>query len=122
MDLYPKPVLRLIQSFSKLPGIGKKTAERLTLHLLHAKKNETKILAKALLQILIFPSDFRQKIGMGNVSTNFTYNSNGSLFTSSNIGTAMAVYLIYFKIAEKYGIEKGLSIMLLNFIDIDNLV
>lgn len=51
MDLYPKPVLRLIQSFSKLPGIGKKTAERLTLHLLHAKKNETKILAKALLEL-----------------------------------------------------------------------
>jgi recombination protein RecR len=51
VDLYPKPVLRLIQSFSKLPGIGKKTAERLTLHLLHAKKNETKILAKALLEL-----------------------------------------------------------------------
>lgn len=51
MDLYPKPVLRLIQSFSKLPGIGNKTAERLTLHLLHTKKNEPKILAKALLEL-----------------------------------------------------------------------
>ncbi|MCP3900137.1 MAG: recombination protein RecR, partial [Desulfobacteraceae bacterium] len=48
MDLYPKPVLRLIQSFSKLPGLGKKTAERLTLHLLHTKKNEAKTLAKDL--------------------------------------------------------------------------
>ncbi len=51
MDLYPKPVLRLIQSFSKLPGIGKKTAERLTLHLLHTKKNEAETLAKALVEL-----------------------------------------------------------------------
>ena len=51
MDLYPKPVLRLIQSFSKLPGIGKKTAERLTLHLLHTKKNEAETLAKTLVEL-----------------------------------------------------------------------
>ncbi len=51
MDLYPKPVSKLIQSFSNLPGIGKKTAERLTLHLLHTKKNEAETLAKAMLKL-----------------------------------------------------------------------
>lgn len=51
VDLYPKPVLRLIQSFSRLPGIGKKTAERLTLHLLHTKKNEAETLASDLLEL-----------------------------------------------------------------------
>ncbi len=51
MELYPKPVLRLIQSFSKLPGLGKKTAERLTLHLLHTKKNEAETLAKDLAEL-----------------------------------------------------------------------
>jgi len=51
VDLYPKPVQKLIQSFSRLPGIGKKTAERLTLHLLHAKKNEAETLAKDLLEL-----------------------------------------------------------------------
>ncbi|MCK5098620.1 MAG: recombination protein RecR [Desulfobacteraceae bacterium] len=51
MNLYPKPVLKLIQSFSKLPGIGTKTAERLTLHLLHTKKNEAETLAAAMLEL-----------------------------------------------------------------------
>ncbi len=51
MDHYPKPVLKLIQSFSRLPGIGKKTAERLTLHLLHAKKNEAETLSADMLEL-----------------------------------------------------------------------
>ncbi len=51
MDLYPKPVQNLIKSFSKLPGIGKKTAERLTLHLLHAKKNEAESLASDMVEL-----------------------------------------------------------------------
>lgn len=29
---YPKPIINLIESFSKYPGIGPKSAERLTLH------------------------------------------------------------------------------------------
>ncbi|MFC1649808.1 recombination protein RecR, partial [Patescibacteria group bacterium] len=31
----PKPLSELIDSFSKLPGIGPKTAQRLTYYLLH---------------------------------------------------------------------------------------
>ena len=51
MDLYPKPVQKLIKSFSKLPGLGTKTAERLTLHLLHTKKNEAETLASDLIEL-----------------------------------------------------------------------
>ncbi|MCP4672900.1 MAG: recombination protein RecR, partial [Desulfobacula sp.] len=36
MNHYPEPILKLIDSLSTLPGIGKKTAERLALHILHA--------------------------------------------------------------------------------------
>jgi len=35
-----EPLLRLIQEFSKLPGIGEKTAERLAFHLLSLPKDE----------------------------------------------------------------------------------
>ena len=51
MDHYPKPVLKLIQSFSQLPGIGKKTAERLTLHLLHTKRNEAETIAADMIEL-----------------------------------------------------------------------
>lgn len=35
-----KPVLKLIESFEKLPGIGPKTAQRLTYYLLHVPQTE----------------------------------------------------------------------------------
>ncbi len=45
MKYYPEPILNLIHSLSKLPGIGKKTAERLALHILHAPNQEAAALA-----------------------------------------------------------------------------
>jgi len=42
---YPDAILKLIASFSTLPGIGRKTAERLALHLLHAPDHEAAALA-----------------------------------------------------------------------------
>jgi recombination protein RecR len=42
------PIARLIQELSKLPGIGPKTAERLTHHLLAASRAEVLALADAL--------------------------------------------------------------------------
>ncbi len=43
-----KPLLRLIESFQKLPGIGPKTAQRLTYYLLHVPQSELEEFAKAL--------------------------------------------------------------------------
>ena len=40
-----KPLLRLIDSFNKLPGIGPKTAQRLTYYLLHVPQTELEIFA-----------------------------------------------------------------------------
>lgn len=47
----PKPLLRLIESFQKLPGIGPKTAQRLTYYLLHVPQAELDSFAKALSQL-----------------------------------------------------------------------
>lgn len=41
-------VARLVQEFSRLPGIGKKTAERLTYHVLRIGKSEALELAEAI--------------------------------------------------------------------------
>ncbi|OGE16162.1 recombination protein RecR [Candidatus Daviesbacteria bacterium RIFCSPHIGHO2_12_FULL_37_11] len=43
----PKPIQALIEAFERLPGIGPKTAQRLTYYLLHAPKEESKALAEA---------------------------------------------------------------------------
>ena len=44
----PKPIRNLIESFQKLPGIGPKTAQRLTYYLLHVPQGELDDFAKAL--------------------------------------------------------------------------
>ena len=47
MSTVPKVVQNLIEAFERLPGIGPKTAQRLTYHLLHAPKEEAQALAKS---------------------------------------------------------------------------
>ncbi len=48
MTQIAQSVTRLIEQFAKLPGIGKKSAERLTYHILRIHKNEALELADAL--------------------------------------------------------------------------
>jgi recombination protein RecR len=46
-----EPVARLIESFSRLPGIGPKTAQRLTYYLLRAPDAEARALARGLVAL-----------------------------------------------------------------------
>jgi recombination protein RecR len=46
-----EPVARLIEAFARLPGIGPKTAQRLTYHLLRAPDAEARTLAGALVAV-----------------------------------------------------------------------
>ena len=47
----PEPVTRLIDAFSRLPGVGPKTASRLTYYLLRAPAEQSESLAKALMEM-----------------------------------------------------------------------
>lgn len=47
----PKVVVRLIESFEKLPGIGPKTAQRLTFYLLHIPQSELENFAQNLISL-----------------------------------------------------------------------
>jgi recombination protein RecR len=51
MNHYPESIIKLITSLSKLPGIGKKTAERLALHILHAPNHEAATLAADIIEL-----------------------------------------------------------------------
>lgn len=48
MDFYPVAIEKLIEEFAKLPGIGYKTAQRLTIYILNLPGDEVKEFAKAL--------------------------------------------------------------------------
>ncbi len=49
MGLYPPTLVRLIKEFSRLPGIGEKTAERLAMHVLKAPSKRAQALSESLL-------------------------------------------------------------------------
>ena len=51
MTTMVEPVVRLIEALSRLPGIGPKTAQRLTYHLLRAPDTEARVLAAALIAV-----------------------------------------------------------------------
>ncbi|TDT45752.1 recombination mediator RecR [Fonticella tunisiensis] len=48
MNFYPLPVARLIDEFSRLPGIGPKTAQRLAFHVLNVDIEQAERLAEAI--------------------------------------------------------------------------
>ncbi len=50
MDYYALPIANLIDQFSKLPGIGRKSAQRLAYHVLDMDKQEVEKLASAIIE------------------------------------------------------------------------
>ncbi len=50
MEFYPAAIEKLIEEFARLPGVGMKTAQRLTLHVLNLPQEEVKEFAEALIK------------------------------------------------------------------------
>ncbi len=65
MSAYAKPIDHLIETLTKLPGIGKKTASRLAFHVLRSSSSEAQELAKAIL-------DVKEKIRLCSTCFNLT--------------------------------------------------
>jgi recombination protein RecR len=51
MSLLPKQITDVIHELSKLPGIGPKSAERLTFHMLRSKRSQPEVLGKSLMEL-----------------------------------------------------------------------
>ena len=60
-----EPIARLIEEFNKLPGIGPKSAQRLTYHLLQAPKEKAEALADAINAI-------KEKVSLCSICFNIT--------------------------------------------------
>lgn len=65
MSFYPPPVARLVEEFSKLPGIGSKTAQRLAFFVLNMPESGVRSLAQAIYEA-------KQKTGYCSVCGNLT--------------------------------------------------
>jgi recombination protein RecR len=63
MTVYAPPVQRLITELSKLPGVGGRTAQRLTFHLLRSSQEEALALAEAIKEV-------KERIGLCEVCFN----------------------------------------------------
>ena len=51
MEIYPPSLERLIEQFSRLPGIGQKSATRVALHILRSDKELAQSLAQSLIDV-----------------------------------------------------------------------
>ena len=103
MGIYPSSLGRLIEQFSKFPGIGKKSAERLALFILRTPKDFAEELARSLLEV-------KEKIQFCSVCFNLTdkdpcpicsdqRRANGALCVVEGPGDQLAI--------EKSGSYKG---------------
>ena len=65
LNMTAEPVARLIEEFNKLPGIGPKTAQRLTFYLLRMPAEEARGLAEAIVEV-------KERIGFCSTCFNIT--------------------------------------------------
>jgi recombination protein RecR len=61
--MYPQPIERLVTELAKLPGIGRRTAQRLAFHILRAEDEDANGLADAIREV-------REKVGLCEVCFN----------------------------------------------------
>lgn len=65
MDYYALPIANLVEQFSKLPGIGKKTAQRLAFHVLEMEDIDADKLSRAI-------TDAKEKIRLCSICCDLT--------------------------------------------------
>jgi len=87
LDFYPIAIEKLIEEFGKLPGIGSKTAQRLTLHVLNLPKEEVEEFANALVKA-------RGTIKYCSICGNFTFLKSTFLKITSETSTWDALSLL----------------------------
>ena len=61
--MYPQPINRLVDELGKLPGIGRRTAQRLAFHILRAEDDDADALAEAIREV-------KEKVGLCEVCFN----------------------------------------------------
>ncbi len=103
MGIYPEPLVKLVDQFSKLPGIGQKSATRMALFVLRSNRELAENLARSLIEV-------KEKIRFCSVCFNLTdedpcaicrndRRANGTICVVETPGDQMAL--------EESGVYKG---------------
>lgn len=82
MDYYALPIANLIEQFSKLPGIGRKTAQRLAFHILEMDNLDADMLSGAII-------DAKEKIKLCSICCDLTENDPCNLCRDENRDESM---------------------------------
>ena len=98
MSHYPASIRNLIHHMARLPGIGEKTAERLSLHLLYAADKAVEELARSILEV-------KQKVRL--CSRCFSLSDNELCPICSNPGRDVAVVCVVEQPGAMVAIEKS---------------
>ena len=77
MQVYTGPITRLIEEFSKLPGVGRKTAQRLAFHIINMNTNDVESLSNAIL-------DAKREIKYCSICCNITDKDPCSMYSNKN--------------------------------------
>jgi len=77
MSILVEPVARLIEEFQRLPGIGPRTAQRLTFFLLRAPAEQANTLAQALIQL-------KERVGFCSICYHITEKDPCAICTADN--------------------------------------
>ena len=104
MQSVPEPVSRLIEEFSRLPGIGPKSASRLTFYVLRHSREQAEALANAIV-------DLKERIILCSVCYNVTEHDPCPLCTNPNRERAKVCVVeepLDVLALERTGIYKGL--------------
>ncbi|MEW6080802.1 MAG: recombination mediator RecR [Bacillota bacterium] len=81
---YPRPMAKLIEELSRLPGIGPKTAQRLAFHLLNRPPDDVRRLATAL-------TDARERLRYCSICFNLTDTDSCAMCTGGRDETVICV-------------------------------
>lgn len=82
MQVYTGPITRLIEEFSKLPGVGRKTAQRLAFHVINMNTNDVESLSKAIVEA-------KREIKYCSVCCNISDNDVCSMCSNKNRDTSV---------------------------------
>ena len=87
MQSYTGPIARLIEEFSKLPGVGGKTAQRLAFHVINMNVNDVESLSKAILEA-------KREIKYCSVCCNITDTDPCSMCSNNKTGHAGVICVV----------------------------
>ena len=90
MSMFIEPIGKLINEFTKLPGVGTKTAQRFAYEIINMSKEDAEAFAESIINCKIFSIAFENHIKTLNILYK-TYSPNKTLSINLTFSTLQAI-------------------------------